>query len=447
MGNLMRETLCPESLTKGGPVTARRRFVFCMVMVLLFWAGWIGSAAEAKVYLDVYGESFKKITIGVPPFQNVGNQRPEISDLLARDLDMSGFFVVAPNALMDNDFLSEGLDRESIRFDRWQSLGVNLLCKARVEEKGNSISLSAYLYDTGEGSLLFAKKFEGASPDWRRLVHRLADEIILEATGEMGIMSSRIIFVAGMRDVYVSDFDGYGAEKLTDYNRLIVSPAVSPDGKYLAFTSYREGKPCLYVTDLETKGEVYADRQDGMKIGETWMDARTLVYSYTIGKYSTIYSVNVETKERKILLTKEGILTSPTFSPDRTTMVFVSDMYGGPNIFAENLATGEIKRLSYFGNYNVSPAFSPKGDLIAFVSKTEGALEICVMNTDGSDARVLTDGGVNDSPHFSRSGTYILYASQKGNEKAHVYFMLRNGDNKRMLALPGSEQSQPSFMP
>jgi TolB protein len=128
-------------------------------------------------------------------------------------------------------------------------------------------------------------------------------------------------------------------------------------------------------------------------------------------------------------------------------MVFVSDMYGGPNIFAKDMATGEVKRLSYFGNYNTSPAFSPKGDLIAFVSKTEGALEICVMRPDGSDARVLSDGGVNDSPRFSPCGRYILYSSQKGNGKTQVCFMLRNGDNKRVLRLTGSDATQPNFMP
>jgi TolB protein len=279
------------------------------------------------------------------------------------------------------------------------------------------------------------------------LVHRLADEIILQATGERGIMSSRVYFVGGRRDVYVSDIDGEGLKKLTSYDKLVVSPSVSPDGKYLAFTSYREGKPCLYVSDLGTNREVFADKEDGMKLGGAWMDKRTLAFSLTTGRFSTIYSVNVETKERKVLFRREGILTSPTFSPDGTKMVFVSDMYGGPNIFAKDMATGEVKRLSYFGNYNTSPAFSPKGDLIAFVSKTEGALEICVMRPDGSDARVLSDGGVNDSPRFSPCGRYILYSSQKGNGKTQVCFMLRNGDNKRVLRLTGSDATQPNFMP
>jgi len=420
------------------------------ILAALAISAWIGATAalaDAKVYQDIYGQSYKRITIAVPPFVSTEKERSEISDLLGQDLDMSGFFVVAPRSMMDNDFLSEGVDRKSIRFDQWSSLGVELLCKATVEEKDNSISLSSYLYDVTDGSLLFAKKFGAASSDWRRMVHRLADEIILQATGERGIMSSRVYFVSGRRDVYVSDLDGGGARKLTSYDKLIVSPSISPDGKYLAFTSYREGKPCLYVSDFETNREVFADREDGMKIGAMWMDKRTLAYSLTAGRFSTIYSVNVETKERKVLLRKEGILTSPAFSPDGTKMVFVSDMYGGPNIFVKDMVTGEIKRLSYFGNYNTSPAYSPKGDLIAFVSKTEGALEICVMKPDGSDARVLTDGGVNDSPRFSPCGRYILYSSQKGNGKTQICFMLRNGDNKRVLRLTGGDATQPNFMP
>lgn len=419
------------------------------VLVLALVPGGRPRCANAKVYLDVYGQAFRKITIATPPFQGAGKGRPEMSELLGRDLDMSGFFTVAPASLIDTELSREGVDRESIRFDLWQSLGIDVLCKATVAEApgAGTVAVSAYLYDAGDGSLLFAKKFEGPSSDWRMLIHRLADEIVLEVTGEKGIMSSRVVFVEGRRDIYLSDLDGAGARKLTSYGRLVASPAVSPDGKYLAFTSYREGKPGLYVIDLETKGEVYADRRDGMKTGETWIDGRTLAYSFTSGKFSTIYSVNVETKEQKILLKKEGILTSPAFSPDRSTMVFVSDMYGGPDIFARNMTTGETRRLSYFGNYNTSPAFSPKGDLIAFASKTEGAIEICVMNPDGSDARILTDGGVNDSPRFSASGAYILYSSRKGNDKFHAYFMLRNGANRRLLPLPGAEQTQPGFMP
>ena len=122
-------------------------------------------------------------------------------------------------------------------------------------------------------------------------------------------MSSRVLFVAGdrrHRDVYVADLDGYGPRKLTDQKQIIVSPSVSPDGKYLSFTSYKEGTPNLYVVDLATNREVYVDRQEGMKVGSSWRDGKTLAYAHTLGKFSTIYAVNVETKAADLPAPERG---------------------------------------------------------------------------------------------------------------------------------------------
>jgi TolB protein len=453
-GSMVRKAGRPRVLalsTNGDRMSRCKHVVLFILLALVLGVGAKVGDVEAKVYIDVYGQSFKKVTIAAPPFSSDERQRPEISDLLGQDLDMSGFFVVAPRSMMDKDFLSEGVDKKSIRFDQWHSLGIDLLCKAVVKEKDNTFSLEAYLYDTGDGELIFGKRYGGVTPpEWRRVVHRLADDIIMAVTGGKGIMGSKVLFVAGSgrhKDVYVSDIDGYGARKLSGHNEIVVSPAASPDGRYLAFTSYKGGKPNLYVTEVGTNREVYVDREEGMKIGAVWMDRKTVAYSHTAGRFSTIYSVNVESKERKVLFRKDGILTSPAFSPDGSKMVFVSDMYGGPQIFSRDMATGEVKRLTYFGKYNTSPSFSPKGDFIAFVAKTDGGIEVCVMRPDGSDARVLTEGGINDCPRFSPCGRYILYSSQRGNGRTQVYMMLRNGDNKRPLKFTGGEESQPSFMP
>ncbi len=418
---------------------------FVLLVALTFFA----VSVEATVYFDVYGRPYEKVTIAVPPFAGVEGQRTELSDLLGQDLDLSGFFVVAPRSLMDNGLMSEGPERSPIRFDQWRSLNVGFLSKALVRAGENNFSLEAYLYDTSDGTPLLAKKYSAAPSEWRRVIHKLADEIILTVTGEMGIMSSRILFVAGdtlHRDVYVADLDGHRMSKLTDEGQIIVSPSVSPDGKYLAFTSYKGGQPNLYVVDLATNREVYADKREGTEVGSSWMDSRTITYAHILGETSTIYSANVEAKERKVLLSRNAILVSPTFSPDGNKMLFVSDMHGGTNIFMKDMATGEITRLSYFTDYNASPAFSPKGDLVAFVSKTEGALEICVMRPDGSDALVLSHGGINDSPQFSPDGRYILYSSQKG-RKSSIHLMLRNGENDRELKFTGTDVSQPKFMP
>jgi TolB protein len=184
-----------------------------------------------------------------------------------------------------------------------------------------------------------------------------------------------------------------------------------------------------------------------MKVGTNWIgSSSTLAYSYISGRYSTIYTLDVEKRHKTSIMRSEGIYASPSFSPDGSKMVFLSDMHGTPQIFIRDIPSGSTKRLTYSGNYNSSPVFSPKGDLIAFVAKFEGSFEICTMNVDGSNQRVLTSGGINDSPHFSPCGRYIIYSSNRGG-KSTINIMLFNGENKKTLKLTDAEETQPKFVP
>ncbi|HEY3275836.1 MAG TPA: hypothetical protein VGJ94_04385 [Syntrophorhabdaceae bacterium] len=409
------------------------------------------SVAEAKPYIDIVGAKFKKVTVAVPGFKGESSAGAQMSDLLNKDLDLSGFFIVAPPSLFDKELSGEGVEKSEIRFNNWRSIGVELLCKARVQEKDGELSLEAWLYDTIDGNFLFAKRYKGGKDAWRGMVHKLADEIVLAVTGEKGIMSSRILFVAGTRyhkELYTADIDGAGPKKLTAYKSITLSPSVSPEGKFLSFTSYKDGRPNLYVVDIQGNREVRSDKDDGMKLGTYWINKSTLGFSHTSGRYSTIYALDVTNGGKKQILRKEGILASPSFSPDGSKMAFVSDMYGSAQIFTRDMASGEIKRLTYSGNYNSAPAFSPKGDLIAFVSKMDGSFEICIMNADGSNQRVLTNGNgaVNDSPSFSPCGRYIIYSSKNGS-RSTINLMLFNGENQRVLKLLNGNEDQPKFMP
>ena len=110
---------------------------------------------------------------------------------------------------------------------------------------------------------------------------------------------------------------------------------------------------------------------------------KTIAYAHTLGKFSTIYSVDVGSKERTSLLRKEGILSSPTFSPDGSKMVFGLRHVWRAEYFYKGYGVGRHKTsCPIFGNYNTSPAFSPKGDFIAFrIENRERFLEVCVMRT------------------------------------------------------------------
>lgn len=423
---------------------------FSLLVLLIFFL-FFSIEAEAKIYLDVYGKSLKKITIAVPYFKSdkITRLRMDMTELLNKDLDMSGFFIPAPQTLFDRELLDEGIEKREIRFGNWRSLGVELICKGLLQEKDDDLILDVYVYDTLDGTLVHANKYKGKADGWRRIVHKLADDIIFAVTGEKGIMSSRIVFVSGYRgkkEIYAADFDGYNVKRLTNYNSITLSPSVSPNSRYLAYTSYVRGRPNLYILDMEKNIEVFVDTDSGMKTGTSWKDKGTFTYSFTSGRRSIIYTVDVGSRTKKPILSGDGIYASPSFSPDGTKMVFVSDMHGTPQIFLKDMITGETKRLTFSGDYNTAPTFSPKGDLIAFVSKIEGSFEICTMNPDGSNPRLLTNGGLNDSPHFSPCGRYIIYSTLKGNRYS-ISIMLFNGDNKRTLKFTEGDETQPVFMP
>lgn len=81
---------------------------------------------------------------------------------------------------------------------------------------------------------------------------------------------------------------------------------------------------------------------------------------------------NLQTGQRRQLTHDDAINTSPTWSPDGSRIIFVSDRAGGPQIYAMNASGGAAHRLSYDGSYNASPVYSPAGNAIAFIHRTNG---------------------------------------------------------------------------
>ena len=60
-------------------------------------------------------------------------------------------------------------------------------------------------------------------------------------------------------DLYTINFDGSDLRRITNYNALTLSPRWSPDGRFLAFTSYKDGNPDIYLQDLGS-GKTAEDR-------------------------------------------------------------------------------------------------------------------------------------------------------------------------------------------
>src|SRR5262245_51955281 len=107
-----------------------RRWIKVLLILLLL--GGRGLSVEAQIKLEITEEGGRTLPIAVAPLSPLaGDGSPRLSDeftgVIARDLDLSGYFQVIDRSPDGGDH--EGVTPESIDFQRWADLGALALIK------------------------------------------------------------------------------------------------------------------------------------------------------------------------------------------------------------------------------------------------------------------------------------------------------------------------------
>ena len=159
-----------------------------------------------------------------------------------------------------------------------------------------------------------------------------------------------------------------------------LSPAMSHDGKWVAYTSYAKGKPDLYIQNISDNRIAMVDKK-GMGISPAWVPGKfELAASLSFSGDPEIYLLTGTGKVINRLTDSPGIDVSPTLSPDGNKMAFVSRRGGTPQIYVQNMNSGQAERLTFQGNNNTQPEWSPKGDKIVYTALAKGSgFNICVI--------------------------------------------------------------------
>ena len=409
--------------------------------------------SPGRIYIDINAPSIRKFQIAIPDFKclNTQNEHPDLSvklsEVISGDLDLSGYFSpINKEAFLEND--DAPLTLEGIRFKDWSVIGTELLLKGGYTCVGRSLQVEVRLFDVFWGRQIFGKRILGDISHYRYLMHRLGNEIILALTGHEGIFLSKLAFVAnasGHKEVYVCDFDGYDLHQITMDKSIALLPRWAPDGKKIAYNSYKEGGPMLYLKDLPSGPVRRISGRPGLNIGASWSPCGTRL-ALTLSKKGNpdIYTIDLKGKIIKGLTNHWGIDVSPAFSPDGKKIAFVSSRSGSPQIYVLDLISGRKERLTFEGKYNTSPAWSSL-NRIAFVSMNEGHFDIFTMDADGRSLRRLTQNqGNNEEPCWSPDGRYIAFSSNRTGQY-HLYIMNFNGQNQRRITSMKGDQSSPSW--
>ena len=400
-------------------------------------------SASGKVYLDIDSPSFQKFPLAVAEFQPLkadqrGGELPLwFADTLTRGLAMTGYFNILDRRAFLEDTRKAGITAEGTRFADWTVIGAEYLVKGGFQEDGQGLVTEFRLFDVVRGELVVGKRYVGKPEDRNRMVQQFANEILQALTGEPGLFDTRIAFSrkrGNAADLYTINFDGSDLKRITHFNSLTLAPRWSPNGRYLAFTSYKESNPDIYLLDFQGGRSERLTFYPGLNLPGSWSrDSGRLLVTLSRDGNQEIYDMNVGNKLLQRLTREYAIDVSPVRSPDERSIAFVSNRSGAPQIYLMGSDGENVRRLTFEGNYNTSPAWSPKGGRIAFEGSVGGRFQIFTIDEGGGNLQQLTfDPWDHESPAWSPDGRYLVYAV-RGYGRGRIEIMQAGGQNRRVL--------------
>jgi Tol biopolymer transport system component len=207
-----------------------------------------------------------------------------------------------------------------------------------------------------------------------------------------------------------------------------MSPSLSPDGQWLAFTSNRTGNWELYVASNDGTTQARSTyTTTAANLAPMWSpDGKYIAYESTLMGGHNIYLFDVTKGTSTRLTTDSGNDINPFWSPDSSKIVFQSDRSGTAQwqVYVFDLTSKSDMLLSDGNGIDVDPQYSPDGKLIAFRSYRGGVLSaIYTMNANGAAVQRISDPAGNAlNQAWSPDSTLIAYQSNlDGDDDIYVY--------------------------
>jgi len=436
-------------------VTAIRRIV---LVFLVFGMGLKPVSGWTQVDITVTRTVIQRIplaVVGLPPVlleTGGADLGAHARSILMDDLEFSMMFEVLPPAFLPFEAREIRLGKEETVLPSLNSLKVQAMVSAELTKEGEDLILEGRIYNVARGTFLGGKRYIGNAKALRTMVHRLADEVVLRLTGERGIATSRIAYASRgshASELYVMDYDGHNPVLLTGNRSINLSPRFSPDGTQLAYTSYRDGNPDLYLLNLATGQRDKISALPGLNIAPAWSpDGEWLALSLSKDGGTNLYLMRPMGRGLHRLTNSMGISVSASFSPNGRQVAFTSDRGGAPQIYVIDIEGTNLQRLTFEGNYNASPKWSPRGDKIAYISNQGGdGFQVYLMNSDGSGVQQMTTLGTNEDPSWSPDGRHLVFSSTRGGRggQKNIYVMHADGSGQRQLTQDGFKNFAPDW--
>ena len=414
------------------------------------------------IEIDVTKGTIEPLPIAITKFNYKSIKEKMISqqiyEVVSNDLTNSGLF----RKISNNAFLQdEGEVFFQPSFRDWSLIDANLIVSGKIKLNNKKLLINIKLWDVYREKLILSKKVEVVNDNnIRVLAHIISNLVYQRVTGEKGYFDTRLVYIAEekttnntFKRIAIMDYDGNNHKYLTNGKDIVITPRVSPDGKKIAYLSFSNKKPTVFLLDLDTKKEKTLGNFSGMSFAPRFSpDNKKIIFSLTKRGSSNIFVQKLSNNETIQITNNRHINTSPSFSPDNKWIVFSSDRSGKQNLYIKKSDDGiskKAKRITFGGGSYATPVWSPRGDYIAFTKTYRNEFFIGLIKKDGSGERVIATGYLTESPSWSPNGrTLIFNKVYKSNNKlvSSLFTIDITGNLEKKLNTPG-EASDPDWGP
>jgi TolB protein len=432
-----------------------RRSIHGAVVAGLLALALFPSAAIPVLYIDINAPGGKRMPIAVAEMVVASGDRSlsgAIPKVIEADLALTDLFDIVPRTGHLEPVTAAHFAGTPLSFPAWKVVGAEAVVIGKAEEKGGQLSVEMRLYDATQGTLMAGKRYSGTPKQLASIAHKFANEVVHAFTGARGVFGTEIAFTARQgkgKELYIVGMDGQDLRKVTDNRSFNLFPRWSPDGQWIAYTSFRTGVPVLYLRNVATGAEKEMVRYGESKApGGFSPDGEWLYYSVSVDGNSDIHRTRVVRGSPEKVVEGWGLEVSPTVSPDGRRIAFVSDRGGSPQIYVKTLGSREEVRISQGSGYATSPSWSPAGNRIAYTARSEGRFAVFTVAPDGSDLRqvAFAPGADCEDPSFSPDGRYLVYTYRKRGY-SELKIISLDGRRERTLISGLGDAGSPSWSP
>lgn len=374
-----------------------------------------------------------------------------LGSVVYSDLYRSGLFSIVDK----KKYPQQKINADQVDYELWRNLGVEALLSMTINKAAaGQVKIQFELFDLVRKNRSLGHVVTVDQKQLRRAAHKISDLVFEQLTGIKGAFSTRIAYISETAnkdkkkfELQIADADGFGPKTIYSSPKQLMSPAWSPDGRKLAYVSFENDRSEIYVQDLSTGTRSKLSSQPGINSAPAWSpDGSFMAMTLSVGGNPDIYIMELNSRKLRKLTNHHGIDTEADWTPDGRYVVFTSNRSGSPQLYQIPAGGGSPTRLTFDGNYNAAASVSPSGDTVSMVHSSGRGYQIGIMNIDGSNFRLLTEGTLDEAPSFAPNGSMIIYSTRHNNSTV-LSAVSADGRVKQRLRLQKGKVREPAWSP